>query len=191
MSNIQKHIPFVKEQIDHYDRMAVKFRSNQERNKLYIEVAEKLRELLEDLENDATSSRDLPISDVKNPLASSSSLSKLPPDFFTNPLSLTASDVTGLPEQVIQELNITPSDKLEILIVDLINAAGGVLILDKIIAGLYHITGEAHQRNTLTAKLYRMSRKGLVFSVPKKKGVYTTSRPESSDCDSGDVQDLV
>ena len=80
---------------------------------------------------------------------------------------------------MLSELNITENDKLESTIVDLINAAGGVLVLDKIIVGIFHITGEKHQRISMTAKLYRMAKKNLVYSVPKKKGVYTTTKPTS------------
>ena len=200
MKNIQEHVSFVKEQVSHYDKMAVKNRRDPERLDLYVSVGKKLRALLADLEDvSATEGREPklvaenpPQSTGQSNLFDAGVLSKLPKDFFSNPLTLSASDVAGLPAEVLGELNITPSDKLEIAILDLINAAGGVLVLDKIIAGLYHVTGEVHQRVALTAKLYRMARKGILFNVPKKKGVYTTIRPAGTEGGLfDDVKDLV
>ena len=158
--------------------MAGKNRSDPKRLEFYSGIAQQLRTLLTDLEDASNSNATTP-----EPLeaASSGLLSKLPPNFFANPLALTSADVAGLPDDVIKELNISESDKLELSIIELVNGAGGTLILDKIIAGLHWMTGETHQRVTLTSKLYRMGRKGLIFSVPKKKGVYTTVRPEDVD----------
>jgi hypothetical protein len=101
---------------------------------------------------------------------------KFPRGFFDNPLALTQSDLGGLPEDLVEQLS--DLDELEGEILKLMDLAGGTLILDKIIAGLFHMTGKSHQRNQLTAKLYRMTKKGLVWSVPKKKGVYTINKDE-------------
>jgi hypothetical protein len=185
MLNIQKHKTFVNAQIDHYDRMAVKSRSNPTHLKIYTEVADGLRALLTDLENE--SNAESPQISV-NPL-DTNLMAKLPPGFLSNPLSLMAADIVGTPEDLIKQLNISESDKQEIAIVDLINAAGGTLLLDKIILGVFYLTGMEYQRNTITAKLYRMSRKGLVFGVPKKKGIYTTTRPDQQE-DEENIEDL-
>ena len=71
------------------------------------------------------------------------------------------------------ELNITAADKFESFIVSKIRQAGGVLSLDKLIIACYRERGEVHKRNLLNAKLYRMTRKRLLWSVPKKKALYT------------------
>lgn len=177
MQILSQHTPFVKEQIEHYDRMAVKFRTQPEKQNLYLAVANKLRALLTDIESCQSqyvifeqSSKDY-----------SAISSKLPANFFSSPLALTPGDYAGLEQDLLTELNITQTDKLESTIVDLINAAGGVLVLDKIIIGIYHLTGEKNQRIQMTAKLYRMAKKDLIYSVPKKKGVYTTIKPISED----------
>ena len=192
MNNISEHIEFVKSQIDHYDGMAIKNRSNPARLNIYIEVSAKLRKLLSDLEEAlaqqiAASSSETSLSG-NNPLQIGT-LSKLPPEFFSNPFSLSATDIEGLPPELIEELGITPGDKLEIAIVELIKAAGGTIVLAKLIVGLYHVTGESHSRVSLTAKLYRMSKKGLVFSVPNKKGYYTTTKPENGDSEQLEMED--
>ena len=175
MQILSQHIPFVKEQIGYYDRMAVKFRTQSDKQKVYIEVAVKLRALLGDMESDQ--SQTISTSHISKDYSSISA--KLPANFFSNPLALAPADYAGLEKDLLSELNITENDKLESTIVDLINAAGGVLVLDKIIVGIFHITGEKHQRISMTAKLYRMAKKNLVYSVPKKKGVYTTTKPTS------------
>ncbi len=173
MPILSQHTPFVKEQIGYYDHMAVKFRSQPDKQKVYIDVAEKLRALLSDMENDQ--SQTTSTSRIAKDYSGISA--KLPADFFSNPLALAPTDYAGLEQDLLSELNITENDKLESTIVDLINAAGGVLVLDKIMVGIFHITGEKHQRVSMTAKLYRMAKKNLVYSVPKKKGVYTTAKP--------------
>jgi len=174
MPILEEHIPFVKGQIDYYDRMAVRFRSYPDKQRLYIEVANKLRALLSDMENSNASSTNSPHTNVAGTISS-----KLPENFFDNPLGLSPTDYAGVEDDIIKELNITPSDKLETVIVGLINSAGGVLVLDKIILGVYYLTGEKHQRISMTARLYRMAKKNLVYGVPKKKGVYTTIKPEN------------
>lgn len=86
---------------------------------------------------------------------------------------LSPDDLEGLPPEVMAELNITAADKFESFIVSKIRQAGGVLSLDKLIIACYRERGEVHKRNLLNAKLYRMTRKRLLWSVPKKKALYT------------------
>jgi hypothetical protein len=115
---------------------------------------------------------DTPFKDTANKLDSK----KLPAGFLDNPYTLTPRDMAGLPEDLIAQLS--DLDQTEIEILELIDMAGGTLVLDKIIAGLFHLTGKSYQRQQMTAKLYRMSKKGLIYSVPKKKGLYTTEKDE-------------
>ncbi|MCB4810885.1 hypothetical protein LG204_06110 [Methylovorus menthalis] len=96
---------------------------------------------------------------------------KLPEGFFDNPLVITGKDVVGLPQEVLDELN--DLDSLETEILEIFELAKGPVIIDKIIAGLYHLTGVKHTRSGITAKLYRMAKKKLIYSVPRKKGVYS------------------
>lgn len=91
-------------------------------------------------------------------------------------LSLTPSDIDGLPADLIEELSITGSDKMEFSIVTMMDEAGGMMSLDQILVGLFRQTGEVHKRTAMTNRMYRMIQKGLIYSVPNKKGVYS-SRP--------------
>jgi hypothetical protein len=71
-------------------------------------------------------------------------------------------DIEGLPPELMQELSISDADRLEFTIVGIINEAGGLMSLDKIIIGLYKKSGEIHKRSTLTSRLYRMIQKNLI-----------------------------
>lgn len=174
MHILDKHVDFVKEQLKHYDKMAVKNRNSKQHQKVYLSVAENLRNLLTDIEN-------VILAEAHKPDNSSHQLEdisgKLPENFLSNPYALTPQDYAGLEDDILEQLNITEGDKLDSIIVNLMRAAGGVLVLDKIIIGVYHLTGEKHQRTSMTAKLYRMAKKNIIHSVPKKKGVYSLTDP--------------
>lgn len=107
-------------------------------------------------------------------------LPKIPTGFFDNPLTLTSKDLIGLPDELRAELSNL--DEIETEILELFEIAKielkEELVLDKVIAGLFYLTGKTYQRQAITAKMYKMSKKGLIFSVPKKKGVYTTRRSD-------------
>lgn len=88
-------------------------------------------------------------------------------------LSLSPKDIENLPEELVKELSITNADRVEFAIQSMIEDAGGIMSLDQIIVGLFNQTGEINKRPQITAKLYRMSQKGLIYGVPLKKGVYS------------------
>jgi len=92
-------------------------------------------------------------------------------------LALVPADIKGLPPELIKELSIGSDDEdglLEFQVLEFLEENGGIANLDQIIIGLYRRTGEIHKRTALSAKLFRMSKKELVRSVPKKKGVYAS-----------------
>lgn len=92
----------------------------------------------------------------------------------SNAQTITPADLAGLPKELLDQLNLPQLDNQEKLIVDLVNEAGSVLSLDKILIGLYRKTGEVLQKRALNQKIFRMIDKGLLWKVPKKKGVYTS-----------------
>ena len=87
---------------------------------------------------------------------------------------------------MLNELSISEGDKAEFAILGLIEEAGGIISLDRLIVGLWKKTGELHKRQSLISRLYRMGQKDMVFSVPGKKGVYA-NWPMSE----GDIQRLM
>jgi len=143
--------PFVKGQMDFHGRRARNPSYNADRQSLHRATADVFKELLEAIEN-------------------APALAKASGD----PLTLSPDDLTGLPPDLLSQLNISEGDKLDALIVEVINEAGGTLLLDKILIGLYKKTEAIYQRAQIVSRIHRMSKRGLVRSVPRRKGVYTT-----------------
>lgn len=88
-------------------------------------------------------------------------------------LSLTPSDIAGLPESLLEELSIS-EDRSEFAVLNVLEDAGGIASLDQLLVGIFKKTKDVYKRQALTAKLYRMSQKELIWGVPGKKGVYST-----------------
>lgn len=157
MSNIiAKYSSFVKEQIDFNQRSAIKYRTREDflRAEQHTYRAEKFSELL----NDLSSLNGIVLQKTSN-----------------NPLTLTPADIQNLPEELLQELSVSDSDRRDFLVIDLINKNGGTSTIDKLLIGIYRETGEIEKRQKITARLYRMAKKELIYPHPEKKGVYSTS----------------
>lgn len=105
------------------------------------------------------------VSDEKEPAAK----------FPTRQLRLTLSpqEIDGLPDELIEELSISKTDKVEYAILNTLEELGGAASLDQLIVYIFRETGEIQKRTTLTNRLYRMAGKAVVHSVPDKKGVYS------------------
>lgn len=160
METMDKHVAFVKEQLRSQEEMAKKYAETPYRANRHLATAHKFTELLEFLE-----------AIQRNP---DQALESGPPKNVPKQLALTLNDIEDLPEELIRELNLTETDRQELLIEDIITRSGGILSLDKLMVVLYRRTGEIPKRNTLTSRLYRMAQRGVIFNVPGKKGVYST-----------------
>lgn len=171
MSILSKHIPFVNEQIGFHKKQVSKYCEDGRfpsayRHSLHTATLSRFEELLKDvLQADAQ------IDAGVNPRQTSSQMQ----------FQLFPEDIEGLPQELIDQLSINDADKLEFEIINIIDEAGGFLNLDKILIGLFKKTKEIHKRTQLTAKLYRMSQKHLIYAVPNKKGVYTTQEVSALD----------
>lgn len=159
-SILRKYEKFVKEQIAHNEASARKFasKSDEKRTQSYLGRAEQFKELMADLES----------LDANPPPLPSKQISEAD-------LRLTPDELKGLPDELIKELSISESDKREFLIAQIIDEQGGIASIDKILIGIYQATKEIEKRNKVVARLYRMAQKGLVFQVPEKKGIYSTT----------------
>jgi len=159
---LEKFIPFVKEQSAFHARMADLFGPNSrqqdlKRSQKHAESSAKFAELAQALEQ----------------------AEKAPPVVATAPskpkqLSLGFDEIQDLPDELLQELSISDADRTDYAILQIIEECGGIASLDRILVGLYKATGEVMKRTTLTSRAYRMVQKGNLFSVPTKKGVYST-----------------
>ncbi len=159
MNILSKHLAFVNEQIEFHEKMVQKHGNDSFRSALHKSTAEKFKSLVSDLES---------ADKLLNSPINNKSVSKIP---FQ--LSLTIEDIEGLPDGLVKELSLSDRDKTEFAIVNAIEAAGGIISLDKLLIALYTMTSEIHKRNSLYSKLSRMASKNLLYYVPGKKGVYS------------------
>lgn len=161
MENIADYIDLVKQQIEYQDRRALITRGEPQKLQFHLEKAKQFRALLLFLESphDNIPQKSAPLSEI-DPIG-----------------ALLPKELIGLPQEVLDELSAKGTDKQEVLIVELIDAAGGVLSLDRILIGIYKSTGTILKRPVLTAKLYRMVQNGMIFKIPRRKGLYTTETP--------------
>jgi len=95
-------------------------------------------------------------------------------DNFMGLLMLRKEEMEGLPEEQLKELKEFSKEKSDSDILDIINENKGYATLDQLIVRLFKKTGKMTTRNSLTARLYKLSRSGLIFSVQGQKGVYST-----------------
>jgi mevalonate kinase len=89
-------------------------------------------------------------------------------------LSLSLDELEGLPEELINELSFSDTDRFDYQIKTMIDAGGGVMSLDQVLVGLYKATNEIHKRTAINNRLYKMTQKEELFPVQGKKGVYAT-----------------
>jgi len=98
-------------------------------------------------------------------------------DILNNPESLTPFAISSIPADLKDEISLTDTDKFEIEVINLINKAKDKrMSLNNLLVALKLTTGIAHSRSTLNNRLYRMVKKDILFSVPGRKGLYTTNR---------------
>lgn len=87
--------------------------------------------------------------------------------------SFSESDISALPESVINTLNLSKSNKLESQIIELIKIAKRPLSVKELIIALYKkYNYEVLERNRFATKLYRMTHSGLLESIAGKRGYY-------------------
>ena len=155
---------FINEQIAFHEKRAAKMPERDFRHQMHVDTAEKFKHLAK------------VVADLQSASQEKRRASKPPSG---QQLLLSLEDVSGLPEELLAELSISTSDWQEFDIITLVEAAGGIQTLDKIIIGLYKKTGEIHKRTVVNNRINRMMGKGLIFGVPNRKGVYTTKEMSS------------
>lgn len=160
MERLNRHLEFVKEQLEFQSRQAKKFAAEPRRANLHTLAAGNFQALLDDLE----------ILDkwlAEHPAAME--------DKRSNPSALTLSwdEVEGLPPELLAELSISESDKTEFNIISILTDLGGKASLDRLLFALFKQSGEVTKRGALNQRLYRMVQKEMIYSVPGKKGVYS------------------
>ena len=89
-----------------------------------------------------------------------------------------ARDLSDLPPELLKELSDSATKGETDVLVKIINERGGRATLDEILIDLFRKHGEVGKRTITGNKLYRLSKRGLVWALPGKKGIYTT-KPDS------------
>jgi hypothetical protein len=167
VSILSKHLDFVHRQTDYHQRKAEELKKTQPAlAKKHLASVGRFKALAGDLANCDRKVDDAEIA--------------LKPVRLLRTLNLQPGELDDLPEDLIKELS-ADNDRVEHVIFKIIDEAGGITSLDRIIIGLYRKTGEVHKRSATTSRLYRMSQKGFVFNVPGKKGVYSTKQLTDED----------
>ncbi len=115
-------------------------------------------------------------SDVVRPKTKLATIFAAPPP---EAMSAVPDDLADLPPELLNELSESIKGEIDPLIA-IINGRGGTATLDEILIDLWRKYKELGKRPIISNKLYRLSKRGLCWPLPGKKGVYTTTRPNVS-----------
>ena len=160
MGKIENYLAFVKEQVSVQEKLAKKYEEDY-RRAMHIKTANGFAEIarfLEEIQKKGT--------EHLGYMNRGNAPQKR--------LFLTFEEIENAPEELLRELNISETDRQELLIEYIIAEHEGVFSLDKIMMELYNRTREVPKRSTVTSRLYRMVGRGMIYNVPGKKGVYST-----------------
>lgn len=161
MKKVNRFVSFVKSQAEFHDLRAKNLQHDERRGEFHSGIANTFRDLEKYLDESELS----------------------PPQTIVATKSgtrITRAEIADLPEELIKELSISDSDRLEFLIAELIEECGGSAALDRILVELYKETGDVFKRHNLNARLYRMVKKKIIHHVPGKKGMYSIYEPSST-----------
>jgi hypothetical protein len=103
------------------------------------------------------------------------------------PLASRLGDLSDLPQALRAELSGVELDELEGQLIAVLNAYGGTADLNQVLVGLFRKFKIVQTRRFVQQKLWRMTSEGLLSSVPKRKGVYTTKNLRTKDTAEGGV----
>jgi hypothetical protein len=99
-----------------------------------------------------------------------------------SPTQVSPALLKGLPPELVEQLQISDTERFQWQVVDLINRTPDRIIsIEVLLIALFKATGKVHERLDLSNRMYRMARKGMVYSVPGKKGWYTTIANDGQD----------
>ena len=165
--SILQHVNLVKNQVSYHQYRAQQLASEPEKQHKQEKLLADFSALLEDIQNNTLG--------ADSTAAGIAGMSKTP--------TLQPSDLDGLPQEVIDSLELTEAEQIEFKIVNVIDSLGGSANIVKILIGLYHDTGEQHDKKSTASRLYRMAQKGLIYSSIEGKGIYTTDETKAKSAD--------
>lgn len=194
MLNIANSLDFVKRQVEYYARSCAKLyerktslpeSSGAARASEKLDVHERLFgcyvKLYEAMKADleAEEGRELVGS---NPPPAVSASDDLLISLLSRPTNIVPETLFGLPSELIEQLQISDSDRFQWDVVGLIDRTPEQTIsLEVLLIALYRQTGKIYERADLANRVSRLFRKGAVYSVAGKKAWYTTVEPNNSE----------
>jgi hypothetical protein len=89
-------------------------------------------------------------------------------------------DLSDLPGELLAELSDRATKGAIDPLVKIIADRGGVASLDDILIDLFRKQGLISKRTLVANKLHRLSKQGAVWSLPGRKGLYTTKQPDAT-----------
>lgn len=98
----------------------------------------------------------------------------------TQPIPASYGDLSDLPPELIKELSGIKADDREQQLYTIINSGDGEVELDAILIELFRRFKVVETRKFLQNKLWRMAQKGMIYTVPGKKGVYTADESRAA-----------
>jgi hypothetical protein len=104
------------------------------------------------------------------------------------PIPRALGDLSDIPDELLRELSIPKTDELDDQILTVMRACGGETGLDQVLVGLYRKYKVVQTRRFIQNKMYRMSKKELIYQVPGHRAAYslepqpaTTGQPNGYD----------
>lgn len=180
--NITTYVDFVKRQVEIHERKLSQngqFSRDSKRNKwLHEQFSGLLQAMEDDIQNCAN-----PTSRVELGGDVNQTFSPQPADLdslLSSPTQLQPGQLEGLPSELLDQLQISEVEKFQWMVVDIINRTPEKTIsLEVLLIALYHKTKKVFERTDLSNRIYRMAKKGLLFSVSGKKGWYSTVKQDA------------
>jgi len=185
---LQKSAPLVKRQLEYWQRRVVQYGPDHPRHRpakteRYRQLVAEFTELLQFLNK--LEGTDLRIEtkrparlspEIQKPRIISSLPAPLPIDEPPAP-SVARDEFADLPPELLEQLSEGAKAQVD-PIIKIINDRGGTATLDEILIDLYRATKEVNKRTIIQNKVFRLSKREMCWSVPGKKGVYTTQKSE-------------
>lgn len=167
---IQNYLDFVNRQIAYHDKRAELIKLKRpEDSQNQARLANAFRDLREAMEADISDADSMASRSPRG--GGNDALEAL----LNMPTQLTPGHLVGLPEELISQLKISETDRINWTVQELVSRADGqTMSIDVLLIALFRETSRVFDRTDLSNRLYRMCRKGLLYGVPGRQGLYTT-----------------
>lgn len=103
---------------------------------------------------------------MKRTIAKNAKVDKSNYEGILNSSDVTLDDLDGLPDELLQQLQITESMREDMFLKSLF--VDGPRNINQLLILIYRKTGEVRDRSQLAQKLYRMKRKGYIEPTSRK-----------------------